>query len=406
MAHDTEVLVVGGGATGAGVARDLSLRGRDVTLVDRDGLTHGATARSHGLLHSGARYAEADADGAEECIAENRTLREIAAACVSDTGGMFVRLAGDDPDYFEDKRAACEGIGIPTEVVDGDEARALVPGLSGDVERAMRVPDAVVSPSRLVAANARGATERGAIVYPDAPVEGIRVEDGEVAGVAVSGAVDDTIRPEMVVNATGAWAGELAAMAGATVEMRPTRGLMVSVDHADLGVVLNRSREPDDGDIAVPHEREAVLGTTSVAVDDPDDYERADWERDRVREECAAMYPAVADAPRVREWWGVRPLYEPDESARGGRGISRGFFLLDHADEGVGNLLSVVGGKLTTYRLMAEATADAVCDRLGVDEPCRTTEVPLPGASDPETLDEFVADLGGPGPSDSDVVTK
>ncbi|WP_415382215.1 FAD-dependent oxidoreductase [Halosimplex sp. TS25] len=404
MALDTDVLVVGGGATGAGTARDLALRGCDVTLVDRDGLAHGTTGRSHGLLHSGARYAESDERGAEECIAENRTIAEIAGACVRETGGLFVQVADDDPAYFDAKREACEEIGIPAEVVDGDEARELVPGLSGDVERAMRVPDAVVSPSRLVAANAHAAAERGATVHSNAPVEDVRVEDGEIVGVDVGGAVDETVRPKIVVNATGAWAGELAAMAGATVEMRPTRGLMVSVDHAGLGTVLNRSREPGDGDIIVPHEREAVLGTTSVTVDDPEEFERADWERECVREECAAMYPAAADAAEVREWWGVRPLYEPDEAERGGRGISRGFFLIDHADEGVENFRSVVGGKLTTYRLMAESTADAVCDRLGVDEPCRTAETALPGADDPERLDEFVADLGGPGPSDSDVV--
>ncbi|ELZ24878.1 glycerol-3-phosphate dehydrogenase [Halosimplex carlsbadense 2-9-1] len=402
MAIDTTVLVIGGGATGAGVARDLALRGCDVTLVDRGGLQEGTTARSHGLLHSGARYAEADEAGAEECIAENRTLRNIAGAAIADTGGLFVQLAEDDPDYFDAKRDACERIGIPVEVLDGDEARAAVPDLAAGVERAMHVPDAVVSPSRLVAANARDAADHGAAVHYDSPVEGIRVADGEVAGVAVGGALDETISPEVVVNATGAWAGDLAAMAGVSVEMRPTRGLMVSVEHARLGTVLNRCREPGDGDIVVPHEREAVLGTTSVAVEDPDKYERADWERERVREECAAMCPPLADAARVREWWGVRPLYEPDEADRGGRGISRGFFLLDHADEGVGNFLSVVGGKLTTYRLMAEATADAVCERLGVDEPCSTAAEPLPGADDPDTLDGFVADIGGPGPSDSD----
>ncbi|MFC7141908.1 FAD-dependent oxidoreductase [Halosimplex aquaticum] len=404
MALDTDVLVVGGGATGAGTARDLALRGCDVALVDRDGLAHGTTGRSHGLLHSGARYAEADETGAEECIAENRIVSDIAGACVRETGGLFVQLADDDPAYFDAKRDACEDIGIPVEFVDGDDAREAIPGLSADVERAMRVPDAVVSPSRLVAANVHAAVEQGATVHSNAPVEGVRVENGEIVGVAVGGAVDETVRPEIVVNATGAWAGELAAMAGATVEMRPTRGLMISVDHAGLETVLNRSREPGDGDIIVPHEREAVLGTTSVTVDDPDEFERADWERERVREECAAMYPAVADAARVREWWGVRPLYEPDEAERGGRGISRGFFLLDHAEEGVENFLSVVGGKLTTYRLMAEAAADAVCDRLGIDEPCRTAETELPGADDPARLDEFVADLGGPGPSDSDVV--
>jgi glycerol-3-phosphate dehydrogenase len=121
--------------------------------------------------------------------------------------------------------------------------------------------------------------------------------------------------------------------------------------------------------------------------------------------------PVVRECETLRAWWGVRPLYAPDEDARrsqsGGqganRGISRGFFVLDHADE-VENFASVVGGKLTSYRLMAEQTADLVADRLGVDEPCRTAEEPLPGANDPGTLDQFVSTYDAVSPTDEDVV--
>ncbi|MFB6167834.1 MAG: FAD-dependent oxidoreductase [Haloferacaceae archaeon] len=404
MTPDPTVLVVGGGATGVGVARDLALRGVDVTLAERGGLGSGTSGRSHGLLHSGARYAEADQVGAEECIAENHTLRDVAGECIRDTGGLFVQLEEDDPDYFEEKREACEAVGIDTTVIDGDEARDLVPDLSPAVERAIRVPDAVIYPSRLVAANAADAEAHGATVHPHAPVGDLRVEDGRVTAARLGGSVDDWVDPEYVVNAAGAWAGQVAAMAGLDVGMAPARGVMVSVDYPDVAPVLNRCRDPDDGDIVIPHEQEAVLGTTSVPVSDPDDYEKADWEVERSVEECAAMLPAVADADVVRTWWGVRPLYEPDETEGDRRGISRGFFVLDHADDGVENATSVVGGKLTTYRQMAEATADRVCDRLGVDAACETATRELPGADDASRLDEFVARYDGQGPTDADVV--
>ncbi|MGQ3414322.1 FAD-dependent oxidoreductase [Natrinema sp. LN54] len=406
MDSETGVLVIGGGATGAGIARDLALRGVDVTLVDRNGLASGTSGRSHGLLHSGARYAEADGPEARECLAENRILRRIGGACVRETEGLFVQLAEDDPAYFDAKRDACEDVGIPTEVVDGDTVREAVPDLSDDVERAMWVPDGVVLPSRLVAANAADARAHGADVRPHAPVESIRREDGRITAVALGGDADETVRPSYVVNATGPYAGQIAEMAGVSVEMRPTRGVMVSVEYDGLEPVCNRCREPDDGDIIVPHGGEAVLGTTSVPVGDPDDYERADWEIEETVTECAAMLPPVADADRVRTWWGVRPLYEPDEAARGGRGISRGFHLLDHGDEDLENCCSIVGGKLTTYRRMAEATADLVCDRLGVDADCVTADERLPGASDPARLDEFVRQFDGQGPTDADIVGK
>ena len=404
MSDDPTVLVIGGGATGAGVARDLALRGVDVTLTDRGGLAGGTSGRSHGLLHSGARYAEADARGAEECIRESRTLRDVAGACVRETGGLFVRLTDDDPDYFEEKLAACEAVGIETERLDADEARERAPGLSDDVAEAFRVPDGVIYPSRLVAANAADAERHGATVHTNAPVEAVDTADGAVSSVRIGGDVDAAVRPDYVVNATGAWADGIAEMAGVEVGMAPSRGVMVSVEYEGLGPVLNRCRDPDDGDIVVPHDGEVVLGTTSVPVSDPDEYETADWEVERSVEECAAMLPAVADAPEVRRWWGVRPLYAPDETGSDRRGISRGFTLIDHADEGVGNLFSVVGGKLTTYREMAEVTSDRVCERLGVDATCETDTARLPGADDPAELDAFVERYGGANPTDSDVV--
>ncbi len=92
------------------------------------------------------------------------------------------------------------------------------------------------------------------------------------------GTVGGRIEPECVVNAAGAWAERVAAMADVSVEMRPTRGVMISVEYDRLGPVLNRCRAPDDGDIVVPHDPEAVLGTTGVGVEDPDEFSTEEWE--------------------------------------------------------------------------------------------------------------------------------
>lgn len=398
------VLVIGGGATGVGVVRDLAMRGVDAMLVERSGLSGGTSGRSHGLLHSGARYAEADPEGAVECIEENRILKRIAGAAIRDSGGYFLQLAGDDPDYFDAKRRACRDHGIEAEAVDVDELRVEVPDLADEVVRAMRVPDGVIYPSRLLAANAASARDHGATIHPHTSVTDLHVEDGELVGATVDGEIEGRIDADYVVNATGAWAGKVAALAGVEVQMRPTRGVMVAVDYPELGPALNRCRAPDDGDIVVPHDEQVVLGTTSVVVDDPDDYEEESWEIDRTVEQCASMLPAVADREVERVYWGVRPLYAPDEDAREERGISRDFVLLDHGDDGVGAFATIVGGKLTTYRRMAEATADHVCEMLGVDEPCRTADERLPGADDPDELDALVREFDARSPADEDVV--
>lgn len=410
MTQTTTVLVIGGGGTGVGTARDLAARGVDVTLVERGGLASGTSGRSHGLLHSGARYAESDPEGAAECIRENETLRDIGGHCISETGGLFVQLEQDDPNYFETKLAACDEHGIDAEVISAEEAEARVPEISDAVERAMIVPDATIYPTRLIAANAESTVEHGGTVHTDAPVENITVSDGAIRSVEVGGSLNETIEPEYVVNATGAWADTLGAMAGVDFEMKPTKGVMFSVEYDGLSPVLNRCRPPADGDIIIPHEGEVVLGTTSVEVDDPDDFPEEQWEIDRMYEECGDMLPPIERGERVRTWWACRPLYAPDESGRGDSGegdersISRDFSLLDHTQDGVDNFASVVGGKLTTYRMMAEATADHVCAVLGVNAESTTATERLPGADDPDELDRLVAKYGEPQPTDAGVV--
>jgi len=396
------VLVIGGGATGAGVARDLARRGVDVTLVDRGGLSSGTSGRSHGLLHSGARYAETDPEGAAECLAENRTLRRIAGDCIAGTGGLFVSLSADDGAYFERKLAACGDVGIDAEPLDAAACRRRVPGLSGDVEAGFAVPDGVVYPSRLVAANAADAAAHGATILPHAPVESLAVSGDRIVAAELGGAADRRVAPEYVVNAAGAWADRVAAMAGLEVGVAPSRGVMVALRYEGLAPVLNRCRPPADGDIVVPHDGTVVAGTTSTPVDDPEEFERPSAAVETCIAECAAMLPALASAPTERVWWGLRPLYAPEEAGRDRRGISRGFARIDHTD--VGNFVSVVGGKLTTYRLMAESVADLICERLGVGRACTTAEAALPGADDPDRLDAYVRRYDAAGPADGDVV--
>src|SRR4051795_12429912 len=118
----TEVLVVGGGATGAGVAWDCALRGYDTILAERRDLGEGTSGRFHGLLHSGGRYAVKDPDAAVECIEENVIVRRTMADCIEDTGGLFVTTPDDDPEYGDRFLAGCRATGIPSEEISVDEA--------------------------------------------------------------------------------------------------------------------------------------------------------------------------------------------------------------------------------------------------------------------------------------------
>src|SRR6056297_841073 len=408
MSNKPHVVVIGGGSTGTGIARDLALRGVDVALVEQGNLTHGTTGRMHGLLHSGGRYAVSDPASARECIEENRVLRDIATHCVEETGGLFVQMPDDGDDYFERKLRACRDCGVPAEVVSGEEARRREPYLSDDVERAIAVPDGTVDPFRLCVANAADAERHGARIEPHAEVTDVLVEDDRVVGVEVrheSGpgkrdhaapGTTERITAEYVVNATGAWAGQLAAMAGVDVAVRPSKGAMVVMNCRQVDTVVNRCRPKGDADIVVPHETTAILGTTDEEVSDPEDYPEEQWEVDMMIDTLSELVPMLADARTIRSFWGVRPLYEPPGTGtEDPTDITRDFFLLDHGDrDDLPGMSSIVGGKLTTYRMMAEKISDHVCEKVGVEADCRTAEVPLPGSDDFSVLRDWMDEFG------------
>ncbi|SIR50690.1 glycerol 3-phosphate dehydrogenase (quinone) subunit A [Haladaptatus litoreus] len=412
MVGKTDVLILGGGITGTAIARDLGLRGLDTIVVERGRLADGATGNMHGLLHSGARYAVADPDSARDCIEENRTLRNIANHCLDETGGYFVQLPEDDESYFERSKKACLDCGIDVESVFAEEIREEHPYLSSETERAFRVPDAVIHPFPLTVANAVDVREHGGTVETHAEVVDVLVEDGTVAGAEVrhrEASKTETIRAEHVVNATGAWAESAGAMAGIDIPMRPSKGVMVVVDFPSLDTVVNRCRPAADGDIVLPHENTAIIGTTSVEIDNPDDYTKAQWEEDLMIEEASKTIPDISTARVVRSYWGVRPLFGGTAADfEDGRAQTRDFVLLDHGErDDRPGMTTIVGGKLTTYRQMAETVSDHVCSELGVSEPCRTATEPLPGRDDPDELRDALDEFGPLPPAEelaSDVI--
>ena len=408
MTETPSVLVIGGGSTGCGIARDLAMRGLDVTLVEKGNLTHGTTGRMHGLLHSGGRYAVSDQPSARECIEENRVLRRIASHCVEMTGGLFVQRPEDDDEYFEEKLEGCRECGIPAEVLSAEEAREMEPYLAKDIKRAIRVPDAAIDPFRLCVANAADAIDHGARVEPHAEVVDVLVEDGEVVGVEVlhgdthlgiaqgEPGTHEKMYADYVVNATGAWAGQIGEMAGVEVAVRPSKGVMTIMNVRQVDTVINRCRPKGDADIVVPHETTCILGTTDEEVEDPEDYPEEGWEVDLMIDTLSELVPMLADARTIRSFWGVRPLYEPPGTGtEDPTDITRDFFLLDHGDrDDLPGMSSIVGGKLTTYRMMAEKISDHVCEKVGVEADCRTAEVPLPGSDDFSVLRDWMDEFG------------
>jgi len=379
MSLETQVLIIGGGITGVGLARDLALRGVHSILVERRDINAGASGANHGLLHSGARYVRSDPAAAVECRQESALLKRLASHCIEDTGGLFVAVEGDDETYAAEFPADCERSGIGCRPISVAEARELEPVLSERLIAAFQVEDASVDPFHLSLDNVSEALELGSRMMLHTRVVRFEREDGRIRRTHLvndeTGA-DIAVEAEQVVNASGAWAKEVAALAGVEVALIYSKGSLLITDQRLAHRVINRLRPAADADILVPGGTVSILGTTSIRMDTLDRIIPTVAESDYIINTASAMVPTLETTRYIRAYAGVRPLVAsrgPDAD----RSLSRGFALLDHSTAGIANFVSIIGGKLTTYRLMAEKTADLICSRLGVSRPCLTAVRPL-----------------------------
>ena len=380
---ETDVLIVGGGVTGTGVMRDLALRGIHCVLIDRRDLNAGASGGNHGLLHSGGRYVAGDPATAAECRREADILKAVAPECVEACGGLFVAVEGDDPAFAARFPQHCLAAGIECAAITPAEARALEPCLSERLIAAYAVPDATIDPFRITLENVNHAQQLTRSVFlAHTRLERFVIEHGLLTSAIcrdTRGGETTVIRARQVVNAAGAWAMQVARLAGCNdVDLLYSKGTLIVSNARIGGRVINRLRPPGDGDILVPGGTVSLLGTTSQTVADVDGIHPTAAEVDHLIAEGAAMVPQIARTRFVRAYSGVRPLLKAAAAGADGRKASRGFTLFDHEAEGLANFATVAGGKLTTFRLMAEQTGDLVARRLGNAEPCKTGTAPLP----------------------------
>jgi len=370
-------VVVGGGATGCGVARDLALRGFRVTLVEFDDLGSGTSSRFHGMLQSGARYAVSDTIYAAECMRERRIVAALVPDAVEPVGGLFVALAEDPADFPDRFRQGCEAASIPVEELDPAAVMAAEPSLSRKIRRAFSVPDATINPWQLVNRLAADLRLRGGEVLLRHRATAIAVAGGRVRAVAVAGPQGARELPaDVVVNAAGAWSGRIAALAGGQIDLQLTKGSILVMAHRMVGRVVNRCRPPSSHDIMAPTGTVALFGTTSEVVDDPDCTFVRPAEIQELLAGAEPLVPGIGNYRALRAWAGVRPLVRPP-SWPADQPLPRRHKVIDHGEQGIAGFFTVCGGSLTTHRSMAEDLGNQLCRQLGIDASCRSATTPL-----------------------------
>ncbi|HEU4723235.1 MAG TPA: glycerol-3-phosphate dehydrogenase/oxidase [Gemmatimonadaceae bacterium] len=389
-----DLLVIGGGITGAGVARDAALRGLRVALVEKRDYASGTSSRSSRLVHGGVRYLEHGQLGLVfESSRERRTLQRIAPHLVRPLAFTWPVYRGarvprwklgaglmlyDVLSLFRNRRH---------ERLDAGAVRASEPSLRSEaLVGGARYWDAATDDVRLTLATMLSAHRAGAVAINHTAVVSLVRDDGRVTGATVVNAIDGataTVRATVVVNATGPWSDEVERMAdaGAGAAVRGSKGVHVSVPRGRVGnssaVTLTA---PQDGRVmfVLPAGYYTIIGTTDTYDGTQPDEVHA------TRRDVAYLLQAVnhyfpdahlTEQDVVSAWAGIRPL-----AAQGATDSPSSASREHSIVESVPGLLRVTGGKLTTYRSMAAEIVDRVEQLLGRrPTPTRTATLPLAG---------------------------
>jgi glycerol-3-phosphate dehydrogenase len=394
-----DVIILGGGVNGTGVARDCAMRGLRVLLLEKADFGVGASGNSSGMIHGGIRYMLSDRKVTELACRDSGYIQRIAPHLLFRIPFLMPFSSGREGATLRDRATwyATEVYvgtydlyqplkrGKPSTRLSPEELYRVEPALRPGLQGAVTLDEWGIDAFRLCTLNALDARARGADVRTWTEAREILCEGGRVRGVrvrdALTGEEEEALAP-VVFNATGAWSPALARRSGVVVPMRPGKGVHVTLDRrfSNYGVI----HPAIDGRqiFLMPHEGESIVGTTDDDYyGDPDDLEATHDEVEYLLEGAASILPGVRRARMTRAWCGLRTTiyaYGPTEDA-----LSREHQLHDGAAAGAAGLLSFVGGKLASYRAQAEEATDRILDLLGRPRgTCRTHEEPLPGGDE------------------------
>ncbi len=383
-----DVLVIGGGIVGSGVARDAAMRGLKTALVDRFDFAFGTSSRSSRLLHGGLRYLAQGRIGlVREASVEKVILTHIAPHLAVPLPFIFPTRRGTEwkrwklsigVKLYDLLCGVGKNLGKST-TLGVDDVRTILPQLSTeDLTGAVRYFDGMTNDARLVLDSLRSAEHAGAALINYAPVERAH-RQGEHWRCELTDAPAETsfgVSARCVVNATGAWADTFPASG---VKLRLTKGVHLVIDRARLNipdaVVMSEGSRIL---FAIPWGQRVILGTTDTDYDGPTESPTCEESDLRyILDVANANFPSVnlTKDDVISTWAGLRPLIGGGGNERGKPSDISRAHQIRMTQPG---WFDVAGGKLTTYRLMAEQTIDQVVEFTGAQaKPCATAVAPL-----------------------------
>lgn len=392
-----DVIVIGGGINGCGIARDAAMRGLKVLLVEKNDFASASSGANSQMIHGGVRYLLSDVHTTQTSCLDSGYIQKIASHLIFRIPFIFPVFCGAGESsvskklelelletFFEryDRYSPLKN-GKPHTRLSKEESLSLEPGLHSSVVGAITFDEWGLDSARLTLLNALSASENGAELRNHTEVIELIKEENTVIGVKMKNCLNGVIseaKAKIVFNAAGPWTSKLAKMAGVEIKLRPAKGVHISFDRQFVNAAILAKAIDGRSIFLMPHHNETILGTTDDDYfGDPDDLSVTQDEIEYLLEGIEKVFPSIRQARMIRAWAAVRPtLYERNKYEDD---LTREHFIFDHElKEGVKGFLSIAGGKLASYRLMSQEAVDLICKKLNHESVCKTHEVPLPGS--------------------------
>ncbi len=399
MAESFDLIVVGGGCNGTGIARDAAMRGMTVLLVEKNDFAAGTTGASSGMIHGGPRYLQYEVGTTKKACRDAGYIRKIAPHLCFRIPFLVPVLDEDGSSrwrnrltlelmetFFEvyDRFSKLKG-GKSHTRLSRDEVRSLEPAIPPTVDGAVTFDEWGIDTNRLCVANALAAAEYGAKIRNHTLVTRVIREGNRVTGIKTRDVISGdptTYYGRIIFNATGPWSPQFAELARCHVKIRGGKGIHLILDRRLTNMAIV-SKCIDGRQIFItPHENTTIIGTTDDDFyGDLDNIAVTEDEVKYLIEGIEPVFPEVHKARIISTWRGVRPTiygtdcYEDE--------LSRDHLIIDHSQtEAVDGFISMIGGKLASFREMSEEATDLIAKKLDVSSKCRTHLVPLPGGEE------------------------
>jgi len=397
-----DILIIGGGINGAGVARDAAMRGYSVCLLEKQDIASGATGACSGMIHGGIRYLLNDRSVTKMSCIDSGYIQKIARHMIFRIPFVMPILKSDPFSkiylelaevYFSayDRYQPFKN-GLPHSRLDKKTLKELIPLITDDVIGAVTTDEWGIDPFRLAIENVKSARKFGAVIEFGYEVTDLIIENRKVLGVVAynkNTGKREEIFSRIVANLTGPWSEKITKGMSRANRVRPSRGVHIIFDRRYINYAVI-AKAVDGREVFIcPHQNGMILGTTD------DDY-YGDLDRpyatlddvEYLYEAMERVIPEIRRFRATRTMTGVRPtIYEYNKYEDD---LTRDHRIVDHREtDNISGLVSMIGGKLAAYRLMSEECVDVIERQLGKKSPCRTMSEPLLGEAQEYSIEEY-----------------